>query len=52
MRHNRIISNYLKQRNEISDENLIEIKYENLVCNPLNEISKIYAVWHDCLRTL
>lgn len=40
--YKKIMKNYLIQKKLIFDDNLIEIKYENLVAKPINELSKIY----------
>jgi hypothetical protein len=35
-------SNYLKQRKYIPAEQLVEVGYDNLVANPIEELEKIY----------
>jgi len=41
--YKRLMKSLLEQKKLIPDENLIEISYEDLVANPLNQVKEIYA---------
>ncbi|MFT6503393.1 MAG: hypothetical protein ACJASQ_003528 [Crocinitomicaceae bacterium] len=40
--YEKMMSNYLKQRESIRPEQLIEVGYDNLIVNPVEELEKIY----------
>ena len=41
--YKRVMKSYFKQKNQIPKENIIEIKYEDLVSNPVKLIKNIYS---------
>jgi len=41
--YKRLMKSYFKQKNLISKDKLVEIKYEDLVSNPIEQIKKIYS---------
>lgn len=41
--YKRLMKSYFNQKKQISEDNLIEIKYEDLVSHPMKQVEKIYS---------
>ena len=41
--YKRLMKSYFEQKKHIPKENLVDVKYEDLVANPIKEVKKIYA---------
>jgi hypothetical protein len=41
--YKRLMKSYFEQKKHIPKENLVDVKYENLVANPIKEVKKIYT---------